>query len=154
MVRSAKHEKSVLWSDHSDVNKPLHTFHFSHVFVLWTCFADFLRVIYKRLMAKQLISLVARIPRLVHDASATHLELILWPMCNHFVLYLQPNLRIICIPSVGSHSICNSNSHSTYHRIELIFQELLWKYTQQLSKISWQSDIWYSNVQKTKKQIR
>ncbi len=41
--------KCVSWSDHSNVNKPLHKFHFSHVFVLQTHFADFLRVACSRL---------------------------------------------------------------------------------------------------------
>ncbi len=41
MVWSMKHEKSVSQSDHSNVNKPLHMFHFSHVFMLWTRFTDF-----------------------------------------------------------------------------------------------------------------
>ncbi len=37
-VQSTKYEKSVLWNDHSNVNEPRHTFHFSHVFVLQTYF--------------------------------------------------------------------------------------------------------------------
>ncbi len=49
MVRSVKYEKSASWSDHSNTNKPLRTFHFSHVFALRTHFVDFARVVCSRL---------------------------------------------------------------------------------------------------------
>ncbi len=44
---------SISWSDHSNVNKPLHTFHFSHIFVLRTRFTYFSQVVCSRLIAKQ-----------------------------------------------------------------------------------------------------
>ncbi len=43
--RSARYKKSVAWTDHSNVNIPVHTFHFSHVFVLRTHFTDFSQVV-------------------------------------------------------------------------------------------------------------
>ncbi len=49
MVRSTRHEKSVSQSNHSNMNKPLHTFYFSHVLMLRTCFEDLLRVVCSRL---------------------------------------------------------------------------------------------------------
>ncbi len=48
-VPSARHKKSVSWSDHSNVNKPQQTFHFSHVFVLRTRSAAFIRVVFSQL---------------------------------------------------------------------------------------------------------
>ncbi len=57
MVWRAKREKSVSWSDRSNGNIPLRTFHFSHVFTLRTHFADFSRVVCGRLIAWYFASL-------------------------------------------------------------------------------------------------
>ncbi len=44
-----RHEKSVSRNDHSNANKSLHTFNFSHVFMWRTHFTDFLRVVCNQL---------------------------------------------------------------------------------------------------------